>query len=234
MNAAHPLGRSFAGDRRQYRIALRALYREVSKRIHPDLTRDELDRRRRESLMRQANEAYEDGDSHRLRRILREYEIGLESPRESRAAADLVAVVRGLTRKVRLQLTLLERFHNDRMKRHRSLLAWHLLAALPSGEMPEEVLDFFDEMHLFLRHGYLEEKVLWSTFGFSAGRWWAASRDGVLAERRRRNATALFGGFQSLASRFSEWDAREGWEEPTRAELTVFLEGERRLSSPLP
>jgi len=234
MSATHPLGRSFSGDKSRYRIALRTLYREVSKRIHPDLTHDEFDRHRRESLMRQANQAYEDGDSHRLRKILREYEIGLESLQESRAAADLVAVIRGLTRNVRLQLTLMERFGNDRMKRHRSLLAQHLLAALPRGEMPEGIPNFFDEMHLFLRHGYLEENVLWSTFGFSACRWWAACGDGVIAERRKRNEPTLLAGFQSLALRFSERDAREGWKQPTPAELAVFLEGERRLASTLP
>ena len=184
--------------------------------------------------MREANQAYEHGDSNRLRKILKEYEIGPESLQESAAAADLVSVVRGLTRKIRLQLTFMERFGNDRMKRHRRLLAQHLRLTPPSGEMPEEVLNFFDEMSLFLRYGYLEEKVVWSTFGFSACRWWATCDDSVIAERRKRNDPTLFTGFQNLAMRFSVRDAQAGFQEPTLADLTMFLEGERRLTATLP
>ena len=234
MSATQPLTRPFARDPDEWRIALRRLYREVSRRVHPDLTQDDADRLRRETLMRQANQAYEDGDSRRLQAILQEYAIGAASPDEPASAADVMAAVRSFTRQIRLQLTLLERFGNDRMKRHRSLLAQHLLAALPGGAMPEEILSFFDQMGLFLCSGYLEERILWSTFGFSTGRWWAACRDGVAAERRKRNAAALFAGFESSALRFAERDAQAGFPRPTPADLRLFLEGERRLTATLP
>jgi len=213
---------------------LRSLYREVSRRVHPDLTRDASDRLRRENLMRQANQAYEDGDSRRLRAILQEYEIGLEPLEELAPAAEVIAAVRGFTRDIRLQLTLMERFGNDRMKQRRSLLAQHLLATPPGGAMPEEILNFFDEMDLFLRSGYLEERILWSTFGFSACRWWAACNDCVVAERRKRNEATLFIGFENLALRFAGRDAQAGFQRPTPADLRLFLEGERRLTSTLP
>jgi len=234
MSATQPFARSLTSDPNEFRIALRSLYREVSRRVHPDLTRDASDRLRRENLMRQANQAYEDGDSRRLRTILQEYEIGLEPLEELAPAAEVIAAVRGFTRDIRLQLTLMERFGNDRMKQHRSLLAQHLLATPPGGAMSEEILNFFDEMDLFHRSGYLEERILWSTFGFSACRWWAACNDCVVAERRKRNEATLFTGFENLALRFAGRDAQAGFQRPTPADLRLFLEGERRLTSTLP
>lgn len=217
--------------RDQYKLVLRTLYREVSKRVHPDLSQDESDRLLRESLMRQANQAYEDGDSNRLRTILREYENGVESHQAREAAADPVSVVRSLTREMRLQLTLMKHYGSERMKRHRSHSAAYLLLSPLSGTMPDDVLKFFDEMYLFLRHGYLNERVLWSTFGFSAFCWWAACTDWTVAERQRRNHAALFAGFQHLALRFAERDAQNGLKRPSQTDLTVFLEGEKGLLS---
>ena len=40
---------------------LKALFRDVAKRIHPDFARDDADRQRRTQLMAQANEAYSRG-----------------------------------------------------------------------------------------------------------------------------------------------------------------------------
>lgn len=222
-----------ATSRDQYKLALKALYREVSKRVHPDLSQGEPDRLRREILMRRANQAYEDGDSNRLRTILQEHAAGVEFRQASEAAADPVSVVRSLTREMRLQLTLMRHYGSERMKQQRSHSAAYLLGIASNGDMPEEVLRFFDEMYLFLLHGYLNEKVLWSTFGVSAYRWWAACADWAVAERNRRSQPALFAGSQHLALRFAERDAQNGLKRPSQDDLTVFLEGEKSLS-PLP
>lgn len=50
---------------------VRALYRKVVKRIHPDLARSEEDREARHALMVEANRAYEDGDVQYLGDLLR-------------------------------------------------------------------------------------------------------------------------------------------------------------------
>jgi hypothetical protein len=50
--------------------AVRKLFRDVAKTIHPDLGRDELTRDRRHALMAEANRAYAVGDEERLRWIL--------------------------------------------------------------------------------------------------------------------------------------------------------------------
>lgn len=73
---------------------LKSLYREVAKRIHPDLVTDPMDRARREQLMADANRAYEAGDEEGLRAILHEYEASPESFKGEGTAAELVRAIR--------------------------------------------------------------------------------------------------------------------------------------------
>jgi len=73
---------------------LKNLYREVAKRIHPDLSIDSADRQQRERLMTAANRAYEEGDEARLRAILEEYESSPDSVKGEGAGAELVRVIR--------------------------------------------------------------------------------------------------------------------------------------------
>ena len=74
--------------------SLKRLYREIAKRIHPDLATDEKDRARRHKLMAEANRAYEEGDEARLQAILREWELSPESVKGDGAGAELVRVIR--------------------------------------------------------------------------------------------------------------------------------------------
>lgn len=73
---------------------LKSLYREVAKRVHPDLATDPEDRLRRQRFMAEANRAYEMGDENRLRAILEEYEDSPESFAGEGLAAELVRVIR--------------------------------------------------------------------------------------------------------------------------------------------
>jgi uncharacterized coiled-coil protein SlyX len=54
--------------------AIRGLFRDVAKAIHPDLARDAHARDRRHALMIEANRAYADGDEAQLRLILESWE----------------------------------------------------------------------------------------------------------------------------------------------------------------
>ncbi len=74
--------------------SLKKLYREVAKRIHPDLATDEEERQRRQNLMAEANQAYEDGDEERLRAILHGWESSPESVKGEGAAAELIRTIR--------------------------------------------------------------------------------------------------------------------------------------------
>lgn len=73
---------------------LKSLYREVAKRVHPDLATDEADRNQRQRFMAEANEAYQRGDAESLRRILEQYEDSPDSVRGVGVAADLIRVLR--------------------------------------------------------------------------------------------------------------------------------------------
>jgi hypothetical protein len=73
---------------------LKKLYREVAKRIHPDLAIDEKERTRRQQLMADANRAYEEGDEAKLRAILEEWESSPESVKGEGTATELVRVIR--------------------------------------------------------------------------------------------------------------------------------------------
>ncbi len=86
---------------------LKSLYRELAKRVHPDLAIDEADRKQRERLMAEANRAYQNGDAEALRRILHEYESSPDSIRGTGVAADLVRVLRQL-KQVRNRLAQIE------------------------------------------------------------------------------------------------------------------------------
>ena len=76
---------------------LKRAYREVAKRIHPDLTTNETDRARRQQLMAEANEAYQQGDEPRLTKILDTYESSPETVEGEGAGAELVRVIRKLS-----------------------------------------------------------------------------------------------------------------------------------------
>ena len=73
------------------------LYREVAKRIHPDLTSDRADRTKRQGLMTEANRAYEQGDELKLSKILAEYEFSPERVEGEGPGAELVRVIRRIS-----------------------------------------------------------------------------------------------------------------------------------------
>jgi len=73
---------------------LKKLYREVAKRIHPDLAEDDSERLKREDLMARANRAYQEGDNEKLRAILAEWEDSPESVKGKGAGAELVRLIR--------------------------------------------------------------------------------------------------------------------------------------------
>jgi hypothetical protein len=74
--------------------AVRKLFRDVAKAIHPDLARDQLARDRRHALMIEANRAYADGDEEQLRLILQSWERSPEAVQGSDAASIRLRLVR--------------------------------------------------------------------------------------------------------------------------------------------
>jgi hypothetical protein len=76
--------------------AVRRLFRDVAKTIHPDFARDETARHRRHALMVEANRAYALGDEERLRWVLDAWE---NSP-EAVQGSDTEAIRERLIRRI--------------------------------------------------------------------------------------------------------------------------------------
>lgn len=75
-------------------LSLKALFRDVAKRIHPDFARDEAEQRYFTILMARANEAYSRGDTETLQRLLDDHlEINASVAGES-GTAELLRLTR--------------------------------------------------------------------------------------------------------------------------------------------
>ena len=131
--------------------------------------------------------------------------------------------------RARLQLQFIDRFDGPKMVKARKDLAHLLLAKASPDQITETVMDFFEDMSLFLRRGYLDEELIWSTFGFYGVRWWAACGSYVLSERARQSDSTLFTDFEDLAKRFLARDKKAGLAEATPSDLEQFLRDERDL-----
>ena len=87
--------------------AVRKLFRDVAKTIHPDLARDHAARERRHALMIEANKAYARGDEEQLRWILDAWERSPEAVQGIDAEATRLRLVRRIAQ-VEEQLQLLD------------------------------------------------------------------------------------------------------------------------------
>ena len=74
--------------------SMKKLYREIAKKIHPDLSTNPEERKRREKMMAEANRAYEEGNIERLKQILREWETSPETVEGEGVGAELIRTIR--------------------------------------------------------------------------------------------------------------------------------------------
>jgi hypothetical protein len=87
--------------------SLKRLFREVAKRIHPDLATNDTDRARREKLMAEVNLAYENGDEAKLRSILADWESSPDTVEGEGVGAELIRVIRKIAQ-IQRRLTEIE------------------------------------------------------------------------------------------------------------------------------
>jgi hypothetical protein len=104
---------------------LKRLYREVAKRIHPDLGLDEKDRLKRQSLMAKANDAYRSGDGRKLRAILLHWRSSPESVVGDGPGVELVRVIRKvdqLRRRIRFLGRKMETLRRSELYRFKTVI----------------------------------------------------------------------------------------------------------------
>jgi len=75
---------------------LKKLFRDVAKKIHPDLAKSEKDRIIREDLMKKLNEAYQNGDIEKIKSILVEYESSPDLIEGKDIGAELIRTIRNI------------------------------------------------------------------------------------------------------------------------------------------
>jgi hypothetical protein len=76
---------------------LRELYKTAAKRLHPDLARDDADRKIRERLMTEANLAYASGDEAGLLAILEDYDSSPDTVLGTDIGAELIRAIRRIS-----------------------------------------------------------------------------------------------------------------------------------------
>jgi hypothetical protein len=102
---------------------LKEFYRELAKRIHPDLATNEEERALRTKFMTEANLAYEQGDLARLREILREWESSPETVRGEGVGADLVRTIRKIAQMRRRLVAIQEQV--EALRQSELYILWH-------------------------------------------------------------------------------------------------------------
>ena len=73
---------------------LKKLYRDIARKIHPDLATNEKEQERRSKLMAEVNEAYTDGDQERLEKILDNWQYDPENIDGNDIGAQLIKLIR--------------------------------------------------------------------------------------------------------------------------------------------
>lgn len=84
------------------------LYRKAARKLHPDLTTDELEKDRRRIAMAAVNQAYEKGDFEAIQRVLADWEASPDSVTGDGIVAELIRVIRRLSQ-VRTRLLEIEK-----------------------------------------------------------------------------------------------------------------------------
>ena len=120
---ARPAGRRPESAPRFTSDAVRKLFRDVAKAVHPDLAADAHARDRRHALMVEANRAYALGDEQRLRSILQAWE---RSP-EAVQGSDVEAARQRLVRRIAQVEEQLEAYASELAELRESPL-WKLKA----------------------------------------------------------------------------------------------------------
>lgn len=88
--------------------SLKTLYRDIAKKVHPDLVIDEKERARRTEIMAKLNEAYQNGDEQKLEQILNEWQYDPENVHGEDIGSQIVKIIRKIAQVQRRIATIEE------------------------------------------------------------------------------------------------------------------------------
>jgi hypothetical protein len=134
--------------------------------------------------------------------------------------------------KIQLYLELRKEFESASLLSHRERFAGQLLDGKPHDEMDQGVLNFFEDLGMLFRRNYLDQEMVWETFGHFGKMWWSASREYIAKERANMDGdTFFFRDFQYLVERVCEIDVKKRMKtraalEPSRSDVRYFLQTE--------
>ena len=77
--------------------SLKSLYRDIAKKVHPDLAIDDKEREKRTKVMAELNEAYQNGDEKKMEQILNEWQYDPENVSGEDIGSQLVKVIRKIS-----------------------------------------------------------------------------------------------------------------------------------------
>ncbi len=130
---------------------------------------------------------------------------------------------------VQTWLEFQKRFDSPEMIQARKKLApqFDKFDSKKTNRISETVLNFFEDVGIAYKNGYLDKKLADSSFGFYACRWWEAAKPYIDQERRRHGEDkTIFEDFEFVASQMRQPD-----EKIDDKGLQNFLEDESRLVS---
>lgn len=128
---------------------------------------------------------------------------------------------------VQTWLEFVKRFDSPDMIRARKKLGKQLTSNPPAkyGDVSDTVPNFFEDLGIAYKHGYIVKELADSSFSMYATRYWEAVKPYVDAERRQYgDDTSISRDFEDLAKAM-----REPGEKIDDKQLRQFLEDERDL-----
>jgi hypothetical protein len=118
---------------------LKQLYRDLAKKVHPDLAPDDQTRERRHRFMQEVNQAYSEGNEERLRFLLNEWESSPDSVSGEGTGAELIRIIRQIARvRVRIEAIIQEMEHHKESELY--------ILKLKIDEVQDEGRDLLSEM----------------------------------------------------------------------------------------